>query len=892
MMRIYRLALFLLPRAVRERHGAEMAAVFEQLIVEERQKGRRAAARAAQRELASLLCFAWHARRGRLPRAHRDESRLTWPTTAERSHPMRDLLFQDVRYAARLLVRTPGVTAACVVTMAMAIGANTAVFSLVHGVLLRPLPFPNEDRLVVLGQYTAGDEVGVSSTTPGNFFDWQARTTAFEAMAAFASTQRIVERGDRAERVLGALSVGSLFEVLQRTAAEGRVLTAADDVAGGPGIVVLAGGFARQWFGDAQAVGQLLRIGGVPYTVVGVMPADFAFPDYDTQYWIPARFDAEFRQNRDQFFLRGVARRSSGADLDQVLAQMHGVMDGIRREHPQATANATATVVPLRMFVVDDAGPRLWMLLGGVVLVLVIACANIANLLLARSTIRRREMAVRQALGARSTRLFRQMLTESLLLAAIGGAAGIAVGHVLLSALLGWMPTDLPRAEGVSLDAMVLGVTALVALACGVAFGTWPALQLSHGQMTDAVRSGARETGRRDPVRSVLVVVQVALSLTLLAGAGLLTRSLTNLMDVRPGFEPAGVLSFTVSLPTAVYREPDARYAFFTRALDRLQALPGVMSADASSTLPVAGRGVGAWFNQLDRPLPPTQTPPAVPYRVITPGYFTTLGIPVLEGRGLTEEDGLPGRRAVVISQAVARRFWPGESAVGASIYLGAPDNRLFPDAEIVGVVGDVKQTALDEATSEAVYIPHRLMAGWPSMSFVLRTPIEPTSLATAARTVLREIDPAVPVHDVRAAQEIVDRSLSPARSSVYLLGLFAVMALTLAVIGVFGVLSFLVAQRRAELAIRVAIGASSRAVQWLVLRQGLRQVGIGLALGLLLTVALARSFESLLFNVAPADPLTLTAVSLLFAAAAALAVWIPSRRATRVDPSAVLREG
>ena len=479
----------------------------------------------------------------------------------------------------------------------------------------------------------------------------------------------------------------------------------------------------------------------------------------------------------------------SGGSVEQTLAQLNTVMDGIRSDYPQHTQNATGAVLPLRQFVVDGSGPRLWMLLGGVVVVLMIACANIANLLLARGSARRREMAVRHALGARATRLVRQMLTESLLLALLGGALGIVLGRALLQVLILWLSQNLPRAEGVTLDATVLAVTVTASVVCGLAFGLWPALQLARAGAADAVRHGIRETGRTDRVRSGLVVAQVALSLTLLAGAGLLARSFENLSNVRPGFEPNGLLTFNVSLPGAVYRETTARRTYFDRAVEQLGHIPGVTAVALSSTLPVAGRGTGAWFNILDRPLPPDQTPPGIPYRVVTPNYFAVIGVPLRHGRVLSDDDGLRGARAVVISEAVERRFWPGERALGKRIYLGAPDNRLFEDAEIVGVVGDVKQAGLDEATSEAVYVPYRLMPSMTTFSFAVRTAQEPTTLAGAVRAELRRIDSSVPVHQIRAMSEIVAQSLTPARSSFYLLGLFAVMALVLATIGVFGVL-------------------------------------------------------------------------------------------------------
>ena len=803
---------------------------------------------------------------------------------------MRESLLQDVTYAIRMLLRTPGFSAVCVATMAIAIGANTAVFSVVYGVLMKGLPFPQEGELVVLGHYTAGAPT-LSSTTPGNFYDWAARATAFERMAGFAYTQRVVNHGDVAEQVVGALSAGSLFDVLGRTATEGRTFTAAEDGPGAAPVVVLSASLRERLFGGAPAIGQAVNIGGVMFSVVGVMPRDFAFPDFDAQYWIPARFDTQFRQNRDQYFLLAIARLRDGVTPEQGLTQLDTVMDAIRRDYPQYTQNATAAVVPLKTFLVQNVETRLWMLLGAVTLVLVIACANISNLLLARGSSRRKEMALRHAIGARPQRLVRQMLTESIVLATLGGLAGVALATGLVRLLVRWTADDLPRNEAIGLDPTVYAVTATATLLCGVAFGLWPAAQLARGNNIDAMRQGARDTGRTDAVRTALVIAEVALAITVLVGAGLLTRSLGNLRSVQLGFEPAGLLTFAVAVPTTTYRTADQRHAYYERAIDALRTLPGVESVALSTTLPVAGRGTGAWFNMLDRPLPPHETPPGVPYRIITPDYFTTIGVALRKGRLLTVDDGVEGKRAVVISESVERRFWPGESALGKQIYMGAPDNRIFQDATIVGVVGDVKQAGLDEASSETVYIPQKMVRFANSFSVVIRTQVAPATLVSAARGALQRIDPMIPLYNVRTMDDVVSRSLAPARSSVYLLATFAVMALTLAVVGVFSVLSYTVSQRKTEMALRLALGASTKSVLLMVLQQGLRLVVIGIVVGLVTCLTLGRYVETLLFNVRPADPATLAAVALLMLSIGAIALYIPGRRATRVDPALVLKQ-
>ena len=893
MTRLYRAALVLLPSPVRARHGEQMAAVFAQLLGDaRRRRGRRGALRLAILELGALVRFAWCEHRGAPAPPRIDERMLAWSLEPDRRLSMFSSLLQDVRYASRMLRRSPGFTLVCATTMALAIGANSAIFSLVNGVLLKALPYPDADRVVVLGQRAAdgSDGDGVGSTTPGNFYDWQARATAFESMAAFAYTERVLTWDGHADRVLGALSGGSIFDVLGRGARRGRVFTAAEDGPGAEAVVVLSDGLARRMYGERSPLGHSVGVGGVPFTVIGVMPADFTFPDYDAEYWIPARFDAAFRNNRDQYFLQAVARLKTGVSIEQAHAQLDTVMDGIRREYPQFTQNAVAAIVPMKELLVDGVRTRLLTLMGGVLCILLIACANLGNLLMARASTRRREVAVRHALGARPMRLVRQVLTESLLLAGIGGAAGLALGYALLGVLVRWLPDTLPRANEIDLDLGVVAFTAAASLGAGIAFGLFPALHLASPAPMDAVREGTRGSARTAWVRTSLVVAEVALALMLLVGAGLLVRSFDKLLDVNPGFRAAQLLTFRVGVPSDVYKTPAQRVRFFEDVLARVNRLPGVQQAAMSSYLPVTGYGTGAWLNLLDKPLPADRTPPSIAYRVVSTNYFSTMGIALRRGRFLTDEDGNEGRRAVVISEAAARRFWPGGDPIGKRIYLGAPDNRLFPEAEIVGIVDDVAQLSLSNPGAEAVYGTHRLMPFWNTFSIAARTTLEPESLTSAIRAQVREVDPAVPIFAVRSMDDVVARSRAGARSSMLLLALFAGLALTLAVIGVFGVLSYTVNQRTTELGIRLALGASSRNVRLLVLGGGMTPVAIGLLLGLAGAFAVTRFMESLLFGVTPTDPPTFAAVALLLAAVAAVASYIPARRATRVDPIAVLR--
>jgi putative ABC transport system permease protein len=887
MTRFYRAALRVLPREVRDRHGAEMAAVFDQQVGEAGRSGRRAAVpRLLVKELAALVRFAWRERRAAPPPRRVDDRSLSWP---EGRAPMFASIVQDLRYAVRMLATSPGFTLVSVVTMALAIGANTAIFSVVNGVLLQPLPFHDPGRVVIFGQRTDSGQA-LNSTSPGNIYDFMSGATAFESMAGFAPTERIVTWNGTAERIRGGLSVGNIFDVLGRQPAEGRALALTDDDPGASPVVVLSTGLARRLFGSASPIGQPLTINATPHTIVGVMPPDFAFLDYDYEYWLPARFDAAFQNNRDQYFLLGLARLRPDTTTDQAQAQLNTIMDAVRREYPQYTENATAGVVSAKEILLDGVETRMLLLMGAVAFVLLVACANLGNLQLARASTRRQEVAVRQALGARPGRLVRQFLTESVLLAVIGGLAGVVLGSALLGVLLTSLPDDLPRLKGVELDATVLGFTAGLAILAGLLFGAFPALQLLGPAPSDGVREGARGSRSHRRLRSVLVASELALALILLVGAGLLTQSFARLSTVPPGFQAERLLTFVATTPPT-YRSGAERSALFERLAGELEALPGVADVTLTTTLPVAGRGTGAWFNIIDRPLPANETPPAVPYRIVRWNYFKALGVRVLRGRDFTADDRLGRSSSVVVSESVARRFWPNEDPLGRRIYLGAPDNRIVQDAEIVGIVADVKQAGLDEDRSEAVYIPHGAVAPWlTSLTFAVRTSTDPAAMASAVREQVKRIDPSIPIVRMSTMDDVIARATAPARSSMMLMGLFAVVALLLGIVGVFSVLSYTVTQQTTEIGIRMALGATGRNVTLLVLAQGMAPVAVGVLLGWAGALALTRFMDTLLFGITPTDPATFATVSALLAAVAAIASYIPARRATRVDPVRALR--
>lgn len=811
---------------------------------------------------------------------------------------MTDSFVQDVRYGLRMLVGRPGFALVAILTMALAIGANTAIFSVVNAVLLKPLGFPREAQLYALG-HQPRPGVGLSTTTPGSFYDWQSQATVFDSMAAYAYTERTFTTGERAERVLGGLSAGSVFDVLRVPPALGRTFTAREDGHDAPPVIVLSDGLWRRFF-DARrdVLGSSVALGGVPHAVIGVMPAGFRFPDRDAEYWIPARFDATFRGNRDQYFLLVLARLKEDVRTDRADVEMATILGRLREAYPQANQNVTIRIVALQELLVGSVRTQLLVFLAAVGLVLLIACANLANLLLARVNTRQREIAVRQALGAGRLRVFRQFITESLLLAILGGMAGLVVGRLLLRTLVTMLPPQLPRLDQIALDPTVLLVAVGLSLSAGFVFGVVPAMQLSRGRPVDSLRDGARGSSRGQRLRSVLVISEVALAVSLLVGAGLLIRSFTWLQRVDPGFRTDHLLTFRVSLPVSVSTPANpgifasfaARKAFFEELLDRMRAVPGVQSAALSNAVPLAGRGIGAWFNMLDRPVPSTETPPGVPYRVVSPGYFEVLGVPLKRGRLITGDDRVDRSPSVVINETLVRRFYPDRDPIGREIYLGTPDNRLFPRATIVGIVGDVKESGLGAAQESIVYVPHGLMPSWPSFSVIARTVTEPAAVVSAARGVVRQLNPTVPMFAVASMDEVLERSLATTRSSMLLLAVFAGVALTMAVVGVFGVLSYSVTQRSRELGIRLALGADARRIRLLVLRQGMGQIVVGLVTGLAGAVMLTRLMATMLYGVAPGDPATMAAVAVLLSAVGALACYLPARRATRADAMVVLR--
>ena len=805
---------------------------------------------------------------------------------------MLSTLLHDLRYALRLLRRAPGFTAVAIITLALGIGANTAIFSVINGVLLQPLAYPQAERLLLVLHNAQDDAAALSLMTPGNLYDLR-HGTSFRLAGVSSITRTLTGRGEP-QRIAGVRSTGSILEVLDVRPRLGRIYTDTEDQSGAEPVVVISHSMWQRLFGgDQAAIGASLVLDGRPHTVVGVMPSGFHFPSPQTEFWMPAQFPRELRASRSEFMLAGIGRLADGRNSQDARAELETLMTRLRADHPQANANLGISIQPLQDAIVGGVQRPLWILMASVACVLLIACANLANLMLARAVHRRREVALRQAIGAGRADVLQQLLVESLVLGAAGCVAGLITGYVFLQALLEWLPDSTPRLTEVSMNLPVLLFTLGVGIVASVFFGLAPAIQLSRSAPGFAIKEGDGTRIARSRLRPALVVAEVAIALMVLSGAGLLLRSFQALQQVDPGFIADGILLFNVNLPEGTYPQGPHRVAFVRQAIAQLQALPGAKVVAAGTSVPLTARGNSAWFNILDRPLPPGQTPPGIPYRVITPDYFRALGMALVRGRFLTDQDGLAGSPSVVISESLARRFWPesgGRDPIGSEIYLGAPDNKLFERATIVGVVRDAKLAGLDSGITEAVYGTQSLMPSATSFTFLMRTDGNPSTLAAAARHEISRIDPALPVTMVRTMTDVRRASLAPARSSMLLLTIFAAVALVMAAVGVFGVLSFSVTRRSREMGIRVALGADAVALRRLVVREGMLQAITGVSLGLVGALWLTSFMAALLFQVPARDPVTFAGASLVLTAVSAIACYVPARRATRADPLVVLR--
>jgi len=796
-------------------------------------------------------------------------------------------LLHDLRYAARMLLKRPAFTALAVLTLALGIGANTAIFSVVNAVLLRPLPYENPDQLLAVYEkrINLGRERGFVSAP--DFIDWRAQNSVFENIAAYSSWSANETSGDEPQQVAATVASADLFPTLGVSAALGRTFGSSEDLPGADRVVVLSHAFwQRRFASDASVVGKPITLNGNAYTVVGVMPRSFQFPDKQTEFWAPLAIDPAQGGNRAQHGLSVIARLKSGIPLEKARAEMLTIASRLEQQH-QVNTGHSVNLFPLQSEIVGPIRQPLLVLIGAVGFVLLIAGVNVANLLLARLAGRQKEIAIRTALGASRSRIVRQFLAESILLSLLGGTCGLLLAVWGTDVLVAMSPADTPRVSEVKVDGVVLGFTLFVSLLPGLLFGFLPALQSSQTDVNHGLKEGGRTGGsdvRSRRVRGALVIAEVASALVLLVGAGLLLKSFVRLRETSSGLNPAGVLTAQISLPRAKYGQPPQQAAFTQEVVQSLQTTPGVTSAGAVVGLPLSGPIASRYFSVEGRPPTRPGEGSNAQFNVAAPGYFETVGIPLLRGRVLGGRDIIGQPEVVVINEALARKFFPDEDPLGKRIQIGDQ-----PWHTIIGIVGNVRQTGLHMEPAPEFY-QSLLQNPLPFMALTVRTARDPKTLAADLRSVVRGIDRDQPLFDVKTMEEVVSGSMASRRLTMVLLGSFAVLAILLAAIGIYGVISYMVAQRTHEIGIRMALGAQSRDVMRLIVGHGLTLAVIGIAIGVVASLALTRLLSTLLFGVSANDPSTFLAVSLLLAAVAFIAGYIPGRRATKVDPIVALR--
>lgn len=798
---------------------------------------------------------------------------------------MRTFLY-DLRHAARGLAKQPAFTAIVVLTLALGIGANCAIFSVVNAVLLRPLPYANPEELVAVYEERVSLARERGHVSPPDFIDWRAQNAVFKNIAAYTPASLNRTDGDEPERLVGALVSADLFPALGVSAAVGRTFVPEEDRPNAERVAVIGHELWQKRFGaDRSVVGKAVTLNANSYEVIGVMPRGFEFPDKNTEVWLPLAIDP-VTGNRAMHSLKVVARLKDGVTLQRAEAEMRTIASRLEQVHEVNTGHSV-NLFPLHSEVVGPVRAPLLILIGAVAFVLLIACVNVANLLLVRAAARQKEIAIRTALGASRSRIVRQFLAESLLLSLLGGAVGLLLATWGTDLLVAISPADTPRLSEISTDRTVLVFTLLVSLLPGLAFGLLPALQFCRPAISEGLKEGGR-TGASDAssgrIRSGLVVTEVALALVLLVGAGLLLKSFIRLRETNPGLDPKGVLTAQVLLPRAKYREPQQQAAFTRDVIERLQALPGVQLAGATVSLPLGELPASRYFSIEGRPPTRPGEGANAHFDLATPDFFRALGIPLRRGRHFDPRDGIGAPEVAIINEALAQKFFPDEDAIGKRIQIG--DGSWHT---IVGVVGNVRQTSLDqEAAPEFYYSLLQDPIGF--MALVVRTSRDPQSLATDLRTAVRAVDPDQPIFGVKTMEEVIIGSVAPRRLTMVLLGTFAALAIVLAAIGIYGVISYMVAQRTHEIGVRMALGAQNSDLLRLILGHGMFLTGIGMAIGLVASFALTRVLSTLLFGVNSNDPSTYLAVSLLLAAVAFVAGYIPGRQATQVDPLVALR--
>ena len=816
-------------------------------------------------------------------------------------------LWQDIRYGVRMLWKNRGVTAIVIFALALGIGANTAIFSVVNTVLLRPLPYRESERLVFLNEKSPVlDEMSISYP---NFLDWREHNQSFEKIGVYNRSSYNLTGSGEAERIVTGQMSADMFSLLGVNALQGRVYTNDEDKPGGTPVVLLSYGlWQRRFGGQTSILNQPITLNGKSYTVIGVMPETFLYPSR-VEMWVPVgqlSDQASWKMRGNHPGLYGVGRLKPGVTFEQADADMQNLAANLEKQYPGSNAGNRVRLRPLLEIFVSDVRRALWVIFAAVGFVLLIACANIANLLLARATARRKEMAIRTAVGASRWRLARQLLTESILLSLVGGAFGLLLARWGIDLILYMSPDAIPRSREIGLDWIVLGFTVGVSFLTGILFGLIPAIQAGEVDVHETLKETGRGVSGRQWLRSSLVVVEVATTLVLLIGAGLMIRSFYLLQKVNPGFSYEHLTSFSVALPPKKYATEETRASFYNRLLENIQALPGVESTAAASGLPLGNNGWQTSFVIDGQPAPPRDQVPLMEACLVTPDYFRAMNIPVLRGRTFNDRDdrshlagrdlskmnenekAIAGVTSVVIDEEFARRHWPNEDPVGKRIKLGGDDDS--PKLEVIGVVGRVKMESLNQNSDrvQGYFSFAQLPNG--GMTVIVKGSSDPNLLVSSVRAAVKAIDPDQPIYNPRTMDEIRAESVAPERLNLTLLSLFAGLALVLAIVGIYGVMSYSVTQRTHEIGIRMAIGARPRDVFTMILGHGMKLTLIGVGIGLLLAFGLTRLMETMLFGVQPTDVPTFTGISVLLISVALLACYLPGRRATKVEPTISLR--
>lgn len=803
-----------------------------------------------------------------------------------------ETLWQDLRYGMRVLIKSPVFTTVAVVSLALGIGANTAIFSVVNGLLFRPLPYPDSQRIVHVWHTPPQESFpGMDrfSASPANYLDWKSQSESFERMAAYQGAGFSLSGGGDPMPITAAAVSSDFFAVLRSNASLGRTFMPEEEQPGRNQVVVLSYGLWQRAFGaNPNLIGQTLTLDSQSYTVIGVMPAGFQFL-HGAELWVPLAWDDTEKQIRSIHDYGVIARLKPNVSQAQAQAEMSAISSRLEQQYPEENKGWGAVVIPLQEDLVGDIRPALLVLFSAVGFVLLIACANVANLMLARGANRQKEIAIRIALGAARSRIVRQLLTESVLLAVVGGILGLLLANWGIELLVRLSSDNLPNHNEIGIDKWALGFTLLVSFGAGIVAGIAPAFQFSSSETNETLKQGTGRTGGssvKKSTREALVICEVALSLILLIGAGLMIRSFWKLQNVDPGFDTSNTLTMSVGLSPTKYPEPQQQAAFFDRLLEETRALPGIVYVGSTTTLPLTGNGSTQPFSIEGRPEQAVAEQPTAKTRYISPDYFRAMGIPLRQGRFFNDQDRENGVPVVIVSESMARRFWPGQDPIGKRL---TPSFHLKQGSrEVVGVVGDVR-AGLDSDASATMYMSYK-QAPRPYMTIVARTATDPQNFIQPISKAIYTVDKEQALWDVRTMEQVLAASVSGRRFNMTLLLAFAVLALVLAAVGVYGVMNYSVMLRRRELGIRIALGARAIDVLRLVLGHGLTLTLIGVGVGLLGAYGLTRLMASLLYGVPATDSLTFVSVSSVLIVVGLLASYLPARRATKVDPMIALR--